>query len=303
MRVVFMGSSGFAVPALDALADAGHEIVNVYTQPPRPSGRGKSRRLPPVGQRAMELGFDLQFPKRLDADCVREFCALRSDVAIVAAYGKILPPALLDAPRWGCLNIHPSLLPRWRGAAPVHRAILAGDKTTGICIIKVEPKLDSGPILLREQTTINASETASSLEARLAILGANLVVETLDRLSVLKPETQATEGVTYARKIDKAEARIDWTRAAWEVDNKIRGFSRFPGAWGICKGERIKLLNSKAGDGEGRPGQVIDDDFTVACGEGAVTILKAQRPGRRPMSAKEFARGFSLGAGTAFEIG
>jgi methionyl-tRNA formyltransferase len=293
MKIVFMGTPEFSVAALDA-AQQDHEIIAVYTQPPRPAGRGKADRKSPVHLRAEALGLPVRHPVSLRSeDAAKDFAALQPDVAVVVAYGLILPQPVLDAPRLGCLNIHASLLPRWRGAAPIHRAIMAGDAETGICIMQMEAGLDTGPVLLREATAIVAEETTADLHDRLAAMGARLIVNALARLPELKPEPQPLAGVTYAAKIDKAEARIDWTRPAVEVDRLIRGLSPFPGAWTDIRGERVKLLRSRLSKGSGVPGQVLDG-FTVACGEGAVEITEAQREGKRPLPASEILKGLSL---------
>ncbi|WP_372603488.1 methionyl-tRNA formyltransferase [Actibacterium sp.] len=294
MRVVFMGTPEFSVPVLDALVAAGHEIACVYCQPPRPAGRGKKDRPTPVHARAEELGLMVRHPEKLrDAGTQAEFAALNADVAVVVAYGLILPQPVLDAPRFGCLNIHASLLPRWRGAAPIHRAIMAGDAETGVCIMQMEAGLDTGPVLMRQTTPIGAEETTAQLHDRLSDMGAALIVEALENLPNLTPAPQPEQGVTYATKIDKAEARIDWTAPAAEVDRKIRGLSPFPGAWCEIAGERVKLLRSRLTAGTGAPGQVLSG-LTIACGIGAVEVLEAQRPGKRAMLADEFLRGFDL---------
>ncbi|WP_300515804.1 methionyl-tRNA formyltransferase [Aliiroseovarius sp.] len=294
MRVIFMGTPDFSVPVLNALVEAGHEIAAVYCQPPRPAGRGKKDRPTPVHARALELGLDVRHPVSLKgAGEQAEFAALKADVGVVVAYGLILPQAVLDAPAHGCLNIHASLLPRWRGAAPIHRAIMAGDAETGICIMQMEAGLDTGPVLLREATPIRAEETTALLHDRLSEIGARLIVEALGRLGTLSPEAQPEVGVTYAEKIDKSEARIDWTRPATEVDRLIRGLSPFPGAKCQIGTEQVKLLASRLTDGAGEPGQVLHG-LTIACGDGAVDILRAQRPGKRAMDTGDFLRGFDL---------
>jgi methionyl-tRNA formyltransferase len=294
MKIVFMGTPEFSVPVLEALHQR-HEIVAVYCQPPRPAGRGKADRPSPVQARAEALGLRVRHPVSLRGeDAVRDFAALGADIAVVVAYGLILPQAVLDAPRLGCLNIHASLLPRWRGAAPIHRAIMAGDPQTGVCIMRMEAGLDTGPVLLREALEIGAEETTAELHDRLSQLGARLIVEALDRLP-LPAVPQPPEGVTYAAKIDKAEARVDWSRPAVEVDRLIRGLSPFPGAWIEVNGERVKLLRSRLAEGRGAPGQVLHG-FTVACGDGAVEITEAQREGKRPMPALEVLRGLNLPA-------
>lgn len=293
MKIVFMGTPDFSVPVLEALHQA-HEIVAVYCQPPRPAGRGKADRPSPVQARAEVLGLQVRHPVSLRSeDAAKDFAALGADVAVVVAYGLILPQAILDAPRLGCLNIHASLLPRWRGAAPIQRAIMAGDAETGVCIMQMEAGLDTGPVLMREALTIGAEETTAELHDRLSTLGARLIVQALERLADLRPEPQPAEGVTYAAKIDKTEARVDFSRPAVEVDRLIRGLSPFPGAWVEVRGERLKLLRSRLADGEGVPGQVLGG-FTIACGTGAVEITEAQREGKRPMPAAEVLRGLSL---------
>ena len=289
-----MGTPEFSVPVLDALVAAGHEIAAVYCQPPRPAGRGKNNRPSPVQLRAEALDLPVRHPKSLRNDAAQaEFAAPNAEVAVVVAYGLILPREVLDAPRHGCLNIHASLLPRWRGAAPIHRAIMAGDSETGICIMQMDEGLDTGPVLLRQATPIGAQETTADLQDRLSGIGAQLIVEALQRLDTLAPEPQPVEGVTYAAKIDKAEARIDWRCPATEVDRLIRGLSPFPGAWCEIGGERVKLLRSQLAEGSGLPGQVLHG-FTIACGLGAIEVLQAQRQGKRPMPAQDVLRGMNL---------
>ncbi|MFM2355622.1 MAG: hypothetical protein RLZZ528_1358 [Pseudomonadota bacterium] len=293
MKVIFMGTPDFSVPALQALA-ARHEVVCVYTQPPRPAGRGKADRKSPVHLAAEALGLPVRHPARLrDPADQAAFAALGADVAVVVAYGLILPAPVLAAPRSGCLNIHASLLPRWRGAAPIHRAIMAGDAETGVCIMQMDEGLDTGPVLLRAPEPIRPGDTTADLHDRLSALGSRLIVRALDELSGLTPAPQPDQGVTYAAKIDKAEARIDWSRPAAEVDRMIRGLSPFPGAWCEVAGERIKLLRSRVAEGKGAPGQVLSG-FTVACGTGAVEVTLAQREGKRPMPAEELLRGLVL---------
>lgn len=294
MRVTFMGTPEFSVPVLDSLVEAGHEIACVYCQPPRPAGRGKKDRPSPVQARAEALGLPVRHPVSLKSpEAQAEFAALGAEVAVVVAYGLILPQPVLDAPAHGCLNIHASLLPRWRGAAPIHRAIMAGDAETGVCIMQMEAGLDTGPVLLREATAIGTEETTADLHDRLSAMGARLIVTTLSRLETLSPEPQSENGVTYASKIDKAEARVDWSKPAKEVDRLIRGLSPFPGAWCEIAGERVKLLRSRVAEGEGAPGRVLEG-LTIACGTGAVEITEAQRQGKRPMKADEILRGFTL---------
>ncbi|MCB1311855.1 MAG: methionyl-tRNA formyltransferase [Sedimentitalea sp.] len=299
MRIIFMGTPEFAVPALEALAEAGHEIVAVYSQPPRPAGRGRKDRSSPVQARAEALGLPVRHPASLKSSEVQaEFAALKADVAVVAAYGLILPQPVLDAPGRGCLNIHASLLPRWRGAAPIQRAIMAGDAETGICIMAMEAGLDTGPVLLRARMPIGAEETAGELQARLARMGAELIVEALEQLDALVPEPQPAAGVSYAAKIDKAEARVDWTRPAEEVDRQIRGLSPFPGAWCEIGGARVKLLGARLAEGSGAPGEALDDALTVACGVGAVALTRLQRAGKGAQEAPDFLRGWPVARGT-----
>jgi methionyl-tRNA formyltransferase len=293
MKIIFMGTPEFSVPVLDALHQR-HEILAVYCQPPRPAGRGKAERPSPVQARAEALGLAVRHPVSLRSeDAAKDLAALGADVAVVVAYGLILPQVVLDAPRLGCLNIHASLLPRWRGAAPIQRAIMAGDRETGVCIMQMEAGLDTGPVLLRKALAIGTEETSADLHDRLSSLGARLIVQALDRLAKLRAEPQSEAGVTYAAKIDKAEARVDFTRPAVEVDRLIRGLSPFPGAWVDIRGERVKLLRSRLADGAGAPGEVLRG-FVIACGSGAVEITEAQREGKRPMPVAEVLRGLVL---------
>lgn len=287
-----MGTPEFSVPVLNALA-ATHDIVAVYTQPPRPAGRGKQDRPSPVHQRAETLGLPVRHPVSLRSKTVQhDLAALQADVAVVVAYGLILPQAVLDAPRLGCLNIHASLLPRWRGAAPIHRAIMAGDAATGVCIMQMEAGLDTGPVLMRDTAPIGATETTQDLHDRLSAMGAALIVQALDQMP-LPAQAQPGAGITYATKIDKAEARIDWSQPAAQVDRQIRGLSPFPGAWCDISGERVKLLRSRLAVGKGLPGQVLHG-LTIACGAGAVEITMAQREGKRAVTANELLRGMTL---------
>lgn len=293
-----MGTPDFSVPVLQALVEAGHEVAAVYCQPPRPAGRGRKERPTPVQKMAGALGLPVFTPLNFKSDEDRaQFAAHQADVAVVVAYGLILPQAVLDAPRKGCLNIHASLLPRWRGAAPIHRAIMAGDRKTGVCIMRMEAGLDTGPVLLRAETDIAAGDTTGSLHDRLSGMGAALIVEALERLDGLAPEPQPAGGVTYAEKISKDEARIDWARPAAEVDRHIRGLSPFPGAWTEAGGERVKVLLSRVADGAGGAGDVLDDGLTVACGAGAVQLLRLQRAGKGAMERDDFLRGFPVARG------
>lgn len=293
-----MGTPDFSVPVLEALVEAGHEVVAVYCQPPRPAGRGKKERPSPVHRVAEALGLPVFTPLNFESDADRAvFAGHRADVAVVVAYGLILPQAVLDMPRHGCLNIHASLLPCWRGAAPIHRAIMAGDDRTGVCIMRMEAGLDTGPVLLRVETEIAAEDTTGSLHDRLSGMGAALVVEALERLEYLETEPQPDVGVTYAEKISKDEARIDWARPAAQVDCHIRGLSPFPGAWTDIGGERVKVLLSRVADGAGEAGEVLDDALTVACGTGAVQLLRLQRAGKGAMERGDFLRGFPVTKG------
>jgi len=304
MRIVFMGTPEFSVPVLEALVDAGHEIAAVYSQPPRPAGRGKKDRPGPVHARANEMGLEVRTPVSVRTDeALAEFAALEADVAVVVAYGLILPQAILDAPAQGCLNIHASLLPRWRGAAPIHRAIMAGDAETGVCIMQMEAGLDTGPVLLREAVPIEAEQTTAQLHDVLSALGADLIVQALTRLDDLEPQVQPDAGVTYAAKIDKAEARIDWSQPAVEVDRLIRGLSPFPGAWFELQGSRIKVLGSRLVDGEGTAGTVLDDALHVACGSGSVALTRLQKAGKGAQDVDVFQRGMQIAVGADLSKG
>ncbi len=301
MRITFMGSPEFSVPVLDALVAAGHEIAAVYCQPPRPAGRGKKERPTPVHARALELGFEVRHPVSLKtAEAQAEFASFAPEVAIVVAYGLILPQAVLDTPTYGCLNIHASLLPRWRGAAPIHRAVMAGDSETGVCIMQMEAGLDTGPVLLREATPIGTEETTAELHDRLSALGASSIVKALSQIDNLTPEVQPEDDVTYAEKISKDEARVDWTQPAETVDRQIRGLSPFPGAWSELDGVRVKLLASRLVEGEGEAGEVFNTLPYVYCGSGAVQLLRLQKAGSRAQDASEFLRGTPLPIGTRF---
>jgi methionyl-tRNA formyltransferase len=299
VRLIFMGTPDFALPALEALVAAGHAIACVYTQPPRPGGRGQRPRPSPVQVRAEALGLPVRTPASLrDPGAQAELAALGAEAAVAVAYGLLLPKAVLDAPARGCLNIHPSLLPRWRGAAPIQRAVMAGDAETGVSIMLLDEGLDTGPVLAQEAVPIGRHDTAGSLHDRLAGLGARMVAEVLTRIDDVVPAPQPEAGVTLAAKIDKAEARVDWRRPAVEVDRLIRGLAPFPGAWTEIGAERVKLLLSEVGAGGGAPGEVLDDRLTVACGEGAVRILAAQRSGGGALDAAAFLRGRPVPAGT-----
>ena len=300
MRIVFMGTPDFAVPVLDALVAAGHDVVAAYSQPPRAGGRrGKALTPSPVQARAEALGIAVRTPLsfRKEPGAIEAFAALEADVAVVAAYGLILPQAVLDAPKHGCLNVHGSLLPRWRGAAPIQRAILAGDAETGVGIMQMEAGLDTGPVLLEERTAIDG-KTTGILSAELAALGARLMVQVLADIAAFPPRPQPEEGVTYASKIDKAEARIDFTRPAVEIERQVRAFNPAPGAYFDVAGERLKVLSAAIVDLSGAPGDVLDGQLTIACGERAIRPLAVQRAGRGVMTSDELLRGFSIGLGT-----
>ena len=302
MRLAFMGTPDFSVPVLEALMAAGHQIVRVYTQPPRPAGRGKALRPSAVHKAAEEAGLEVQTPERFrDETVLANFQALDLDAAIVVAYGQVLPKEALDAPRLGCLNIHASLLPRWRGAAPIQRAIMAGDEKTGVAIMQMDVGLDTGDVLAEQRIPIGPDDTAATLHDRLSELGAGLLVATLPSLEggQIVPQPQPEDGVTYAKKIDKAEAKIDWTRSAAEVDCHVRGLSPFPGAWFDLDGTRIKVLMSEVASGDGPAGTVLDDALTIATGTGAIRLLRLQKAGRGPVSAAEFLRGTTLPKGVA----
>lgn len=301
MRLIFMGSPAFSVPVLEALVAAGHEIVAVYTQPPRPAGRGKKQRPCPVHARALALTLDVRHPASLkEAEEQAAFSELRADAAVVVAYGLLLPQELLDAPAHGCLNIHASLLPRWRGAAPIHRAIMAGDRETGICIMQMEAGLDTGPVLYQETISIAPDETTAALHEHLSDLGARSIVQSLKDLSQLQARPQSSVGICYAQKIDKSEAQIDWSLPAEILDRQIRGLSPFPGAWAMLRGERVKFLGSALISCEqplASAGTVLDDDLGIACGSGALRITRLQRAGKSAQSSAEFLRGTPVIAG------
>jgi len=298
MRIIFMGTPDFAVPALRALHSAGHDIACVYTQPPRPAGRGKKLMPSPVQKVAEELGLAVRSPKSLKkAPEQEEFAALEADVAVVAAYGLILPQAVLDAPAKGCLNIHASILPRWRGAAPIHRAIMAGDAGTGVTIMQMEAGLDTGPMLATIRTPI-ATKTTGELTEELAELGASLMVEVLRELDNHVAVAQDDTEATYAPKIVKAEARIDWSRSAEELVRHIHGLAPFPGAWCEFEGARVKLLRAEVADGSGAAGEVLDDALTIACGSGALRPTRLQRAGKPAMDLEEFLLGNAVAIGT-----
>jgi methionyl-tRNA formyltransferase len=298
VRIIFMGTPEFAVPTLAALHDAAHEIVAVYTQPPRPAGRGKKLQPSPVQREAEIRHLEVRSPVSLKSpDEQEKFAALDADLAVVAAYGLILPQAILDAPRRGCLNVHASLLPRWRGAAPVQRAILAGDPQTGITLMQMEAGLDTGPMLALARVPVER-KTAGELTAELAEIGAQLMVGTLTELEMLRALPQDNTLATYAKKIDKAESRIDWTANAEAIERQIRGFAPSPGAWFEHEGERFRVLASEVVDGSGAPGTTLDDQLTIAAGEGALRLVTLQRAGKPAMAAAELLRGKRIPAGS-----
>ncbi|WP_024275370.1 methionyl-tRNA formyltransferase [Hyphomicrobium sp. 802] len=307
LKIVFMGTPDFSVLVLDAVVAVGHEVVAVYSQPPRPAGRGMAEAKSPVHRRAEALGIPVRTPVNFKSDDDRQaFAALQADAAVVVAYGLLLPKAILDATRLGCFNVHASKLPRWRGAAPIQRAIMAGDAVTAVNIMRMEQGLDTGPVCVGRDVPISPDMTAGELHDILSKLGAELMVEALGKLEAgtLACVRQPDEGATYAAKIDKREARIDFSRSAKEVADHIRGLSPFPGAWFEIslggKPERIKVLLAAVVDGSGAPGTLIDDRLTIACGSGAIRIVKLQRAGKQPMAASDFLRGTPVAAGTPF---
>ncbi len=299
-----MGTPDFAVPTLSEILAAGHDVVAVYSQPPRRAGRGMAPKVSPVHRFARSSDLAVYTPASLRGEAEQqEFSRHNADVAVVAAYGLLLPEEILGAPEFGCLNVHASALPRWRGAAPIQRAIMAGDEETAVMIMRMEAGLDTGPICLGERVGIGPDMTAGDLHDRLALLGADLAVRALSALErgSLEETPQATEGVTYAHKIEKSETRIDFSKSSDDVHNQIRGLAPFPGAWfdvqGPSRSERVKVLRSTRADGAGAPGEVLDDGLTVACGEGAVKMLRLQRAGKAACDDKEFLRGFPISAG------
>ncbi|MDP2803542.1 MAG: methionyl-tRNA formyltransferase [Phreatobacter sp.] len=307
LRVVFMGTPDFAVPTLSEIIGQGHEVVAVYTRAPKPAGRGMAEQKTPVHRLAEGFGIPVFTPRTLRAAAAQTaFAALAADVAVVVAYGLILPGEVLDAPALGCLNLHGSLLPRWRGAAPIQRAVMAGDAETGIMVMRMDEGLDTGPVAMVEKIAITPDMTAQDLHDRMAVLGADLMVRALaalDRRS-LTFVPQAADGVTYAAKIDKAEARIDWARPAGEIHDKVRGLSPFPGAWfeaDLGKGpERVKVLRTALAAGDGAPGTLLSEDLTVACGAGALRLVEVQRAGAKAMKAADFVNGTKVGPGAVF---
>jgi methionyl-tRNA formyltransferase len=298
MRLVFMGTPDFAVPALDALIAAGHEVVCVYSQPPRPAGRGHKERPSPVHAFAEARGIEVRTPASLkDPDAQAAFAALDADAAVVAAYGLILPKAILDAPKRGCLNIHASLLPRWRGAAPIQRALLAGDAKTGVTIMQMDEGLDTGGMILTGTVPIGPETTASDLHDALAALGGKLIVDVLAS-GDWSPEPQPEEGATYAAKLARDEGRIDWAASAAEIERKVRALNPWPGVWCEHDGDRMRVLAASVAAGTGNPGEVIAGPLVVACGDGALALETVQRAGRSAMAAADFVRGTPVPVGT-----
>lgn len=307
LRLVYMGTADFAVPALQALAESRHDIAAVYTQPARPAGRGMQPRPSPIEKAARDLGLDVRTPVTLKESAEEEaLVALDADLAVVAAYGLLLPQAILDVPRLGCINLHGSCLPRWRGAAPIQRALLAGDEETGITIIKMEAGLDTGPMLAMERTPITSTTTVTDLHDRLAALAAEMTLPLVDRLAdapdTVYPGTpQSAEGATYARKIEKEEGRIDWRQPATVIDCKLRALNPWPGCWTEADGQRLRILDGTIDEGEAgeaSPGTVLDGDLRVATSDGVIRILKLQRAGGKPLEAEAFLRGHPLPPGT-----
>ncbi len=302
MKLVFMGTPKFSVPALKALNQSKHQICAVYSQPPRPAGRGKKLNLTEIHKEALDLGLTVHTPRNFKSEKDQKiFRELKADIAVVVAYGLILPNQILSSPKLGCVNIHASLLPRWRGAAPIQRAIMEGDDETGICIMKMDEGLDTGPVLSSRKIQITENDTAKILSERLSLVGSNLIVEVLDKLSDYKVQSQSTVGITYASKIHKSEAKIDWSLPAQTIDRKIRALSPFPGAWTEINGERVKLLASKVIDKENEPGMILDAGFSIACGQKAVEITEAQRPGKSVQKTDVFLRGFRLQQGSKLD--
>jgi methionyl-tRNA formyltransferase len=301
MRLIFMGTPDFAVPTLIEIVGRGHEVAAVYTRAPKPAGRGMDLQVTPVEREARRFGIPVLTPKSLRSDeAVATFRAHQADAAVVVAYGLILPVPILDAVPLGCFNLHASLLPRWRGAAPINRAIMAGDAVSGVMVMRMEEGLDTGPIAMAERVPIGADMTAGDLHDTLSRLGADLMVRALGALErgSLQFTPQPAEGITYAAKIGKSETRIDWGKPWKQVHDHCRGLSPFPGAWFELAGTRIKVLRSTHGEGSGAPGTVLDDHLTIACGEGAVRLIEVQRAGKQPMKADEFVRGVQVATGS-----
>ena len=300
LNLIFMGSPDFSVPSLRALLDAGHRVVCVYSQPARPAGRGLKERLCPVHAYALEKGLQVRTPKSInDKRNQEDFMALKSDACVVAAYGLILPKPVLDAPQLGCLNIHASLLPRWRGAAPIQRAIIAGDEKSGVTIMQVDEGLDTGDILLMEETPITKDTTALDLHDRLSKMGANMIVRVL--AGVVSPKAQPKYGATYATKLGRNEGRLDWSMPAAEIERRVRALSPWPGVWFEYAGVRLKVLAADVNKQSGEAGTVLNDQFSIACGEGSLGVTLVQKQGKGAMMAEDFLRGFDLPTGTRLD--
>ena len=305
MKIVFLGSAYFSIPTLAKLIEAGHEIACVYSQPPRRAGRGKKVNLTPVHKMALKYGITVRTPEnfKLQKDKLA-FFDLKADLTVVVAYGLVLPVEIIEAARYGSLNIHASILPKWRGAAPIHRAIMSGDSETGVCIMKMDAGLDTGPIVAKELVPIKPDDTTSVLSERLADLGAKLLIEAIKKIDEFIPKPQSTKEVSYAKKIDKREAKIDWSLDFQKIEQQIRGLSRYPGAWTYYNGERIKFLNvrinSSKQNNQAEPGMVIGTPLVIACKGGALEITLLQRPGKLVQTTEDFLRGFPIQIGSSF---
>ena len=301
LRIAFMGTPEFSVPILETLVSVGHDIVCVFTQPPRSGGRGQNEKKTPVHIKAEELDIDVRVPKNLSSEEQQlAFASLKLDCAVVAAYGLMLPKSILSAPKLGCLNIHASLLPRWRGAAPIQRAILAGDTETGVTIMQMDEGLDTGAILMLDKIKITRETTGESLHDKLSEAGSVLIIRALEALvkGAIKPIEQLDDGVTYAKKLKRSEGHINWREPAADIERLIRAFTPWPGSWFEVKGERIKILSAKVNQVDGPPGTVMDDKLTISCGVSGLKLEALQRAGKKPMTAAEFLRGFDLPIGT-----
>lgn len=301
-RIIFMGTPDFAVPALSALLESPHKVVAVYTQPPRPAGRGMDLKKSPVHLLAEKMGLPVFTPENFkDPKDIEDFKNLKADVAVVAAYGLLLPEPILNAPKHGCINIHASLLPRWRGAAPIQNAILSGDKQSGISIMQMEKGLDTGPVLAMESFELKENETAASLHDKLAVLSGKMIVPTLESFSAgrIIPVLQDDKAATHAPKIKKQEALINWQKTAKEIDQQVRAFNPFPGAFFLLDGTRVKILEGQTQDQNGNPGEALDDALLIGCGTGSYRIIRLQKEGKKPMAATDFLRGQAIPTGTA----
>jgi len=302
LKIAFMGTPDFAVHALNAIAESGHEIVCVYSQPPRPAGRRYKSQPSPVQHRAEELNIPVHTPLsfKKDTDARHDFAALGIDVAVIAAYGLILPQEILDAPKYGCINIHASLLPRWRGAAPIHRALLAGDSKTGVCIMQMEEGLDTGSVLMQGTTPITSTTTTPKLHDTIGTLGAKMIVKTLNLIAAGKPpipQKQSENGATYATKLTKEDGKIDWTQPASTIERQLRALIPWPGVWCIYNGKRLKVLEASISPLQGKPGQILDKNLIVACGENSLLLKKVQPENRKPMDGISFINGSHINIG------